>query len=120
MWRATGNEKTVRRADGRHTTATQTRYGLMRLMRLRSMNEIRRTAESDTKRVGGQARPEQEVWPEDGGAWGGWRRNVWKCMLGNQGYLFWCAQEQNRSQSPHSSDEASNDRGAKEDRKVEA
>jgi len=37
----------------------------------------------------------------------------------NQGYLFWCMKEQDRSQSPHSSEEAGNDRGAKEDRKVE-
>ena len=34
--------------------------------------------------------------------------------------LSWCWKEQGRSQSPHSSDEAGNDRGAKEDRKVEA
>ena len=83
------------------------------------MSEVRRTADSDTKRVGGQARPEQEVSPEDGGASGGWRRNVWKCKFMNQGYLFWCMKEQDRSQSPHSSEEAGNDRGAKEDRKVE-
>jgi hypothetical protein len=38
----------------------------------------------------------------------------------NQGYLFWCCREQSRSQSPHKSDEAGNDRGAKEGRKVEA
>src|SRR6266487_943329 len=120
MWRATGNEKTVRRADGRRTPATQTRYGLMRLMRLRAVNEIRRTADSDEKRIGGQARPEQEVLPEDGGAWGGWRRNVLKCMFVNQGYLSRCWKERGMSQSPHSSDETSNDRGEKEDRKVEA
>ena len=84
------------------------------------MSEIRRTADSQTKRIGGQARPEQEVWPEDGGAWGGWRRNARKCTLGNQGDLSWCWQEQGRSQSPRSSEEASNDRGAKGGRKVEA
>src|SRR6266699_7283103 len=66
----------------------------MRLMRQRPLSEIRRPADSETKRVGGQARPEQEVSPEDGGAWGGWRRNVWKCTLGNQGYLPWCWKEQ--------------------------
>src|SRR5271157_6091485 len=92
----------------------------MRLTRLLGMNEVRRTAGSDPKRAGGQARPEQEVWPEDGGAWGGWRRNVWKCTFGNQGDLSGCWKEQGRSQSPHSSDEAGNDRGAKGDRKVEA
>jgi hypothetical protein len=84
------------------------------------MNEVRRTADSDTKRIGGQARPEQEVLPEDGSAWGGWRRNVRKCTFGNQGDLFWCWKEQDRSQSPRSSWEAGNDRGAKGDRKVEA
>ena len=92
----------------------------MRLTRLLTVSEVRRTADSDAKPIGGQARPEQEVWPEDGGAWGDWRRNVWKCMFMNQGYLFWCWKEQNRSQSPHSSEEAGNDRGAKGDRKVEA
>jgi hypothetical protein len=71
-------------------------------------------------RSGGQARPEQKVLPEDGGAWGGWRRNVWKCRFMNQGDLSWCWKEQGRSQSPRSSDEAGNDRGAKGGRKVEA
>ena len=84
------------------------------------MSEVRRTADSDQKRVGGQARPEQEVSPEDGGAWGGWRRNDWKCKFMNQGYLSRCWKERDRSQSPHSSDEAGNDRRAKEGRKVEA
>jgi len=71
-------------------------------------------------RTGGQACPEQKVLPEDGGAWGGWRRNVQKCKLMNQGYLSRCWKERGRSQSPHSSDEAGNDRGAKEGRKVDA
>ena len=84
------------------------------------MSEVRRTADSDRKRAGGQARPEQEVWPGDGGAWGGWRRNVRKCMFSNQGDLSGCWKEPGRSQSPRSSEEASNDRGAKGDRKVEA
>ena len=84
------------------------------------MNEVRSTADSDTKRIGGQARPEQEASPEDGGAWGDWRRNVRKCWFVNQGDLFRCCKERNRSQSPRSSDEAGNDRGAKGDRKVEA
>jgi hypothetical protein len=100
--------------------ATQTRYGLMRLTRLRAKSEVRRTADSDRKRIGGQARPEHEASPEDGGAWGGWRRNVWKCMFGNQGDLSWRWKEQGRSQSPRSSCEAGNDRGAKGGRKVEA
>jgi hypothetical protein len=84
------------------------------------MSEVRRTAMSNPMRIGGQARPEQRALPEDGGAWGDWRRNVQKCMIMNQGCLSWCWKEQGRSQSPHSSDEAGNDRGAKEDRKVEA
>jgi hypothetical protein len=92
----------------------------MRLMSLLVKSEIRRTADSVTTPSGGQARPEQEVWPEDGGAWGGWRRNVWKCTNRNQGDLSWCWKEQGRSQSPRSSEEAGNDRGAKGDRKVEA
>jgi hypothetical protein len=84
------------------------------------MNEVRRTTDSDTKRIGGQAHPEHEVSPENEGAWGGWRRNVWKCKHMNQGDLLWCPKERSRSQSPRSSEEASNDRGAKGDRKVEA
>jgi hypothetical protein len=84
------------------------------------MNEVRRTADSPARRIGGQARPELEVLPEDGGAWGGWRRNVWKCKLMNQGDLLWCWKEQSRSQSPRSSWEAGNDRRAKGDRKVKA
>ena len=82
------------------------------------MSEIRRTADSEPKRIGGQARPEQEALPEDGGAWGGWRRNVWKRTLSNQGDLR--RREWRRSQSPRSSDEAANHRGAKGGRKVEA
>jgi hypothetical protein len=84
------------------------------------MNEVRRTAESPKRRIGGQARLEPEALPGDGGAWGGWRRNAWKCKLMNQGDLLWCWKERSRSQSPRSSDEAGNDRGAKGDRKVEA
>jgi len=82
------------------------------------MSEIRSTADSDEKRVGGQARPEREASPESGGAWGGWRRNARKRALDNQGDLR--RREWRRSQSPHSSDEAGNDRGAKGGRKVEA
>jgi hypothetical protein len=84
------------------------------------MCEVRRTDDSDEKRIVGQARPEQEVWPEDGGA-----RVVGDGMSGsactvNQGDLSWCQKEQGRSQSPRSSDEAANHRGAKGGRKVEA
>jgi len=92
----------------------------MRLTRLLDLNEVRITADSTKKRIGGQARPEPEALPEDGSAWGDWRRNVRKCVFVNQGDLLWCWKEQSRSQSPRSSDEAGNDRGAKGDRKVEA
>ena len=74
-------------------------------MRLPKQSEVRRTADSDTKRIGGQARPEQEALPEDGGAWGGWRRNDRKCMIMNQGDLSRCWKERGRSQSSHRSDE---------------
>lgn len=82
------------------------------------MYEVRRTADSCSSESG--AKPDRSTkhgW--DRGALGGWRLDVWKCMLGNQGYLSWCWKEQGRSQNPHSSDEAGNDRGAKGGRKVE-
>ncbi len=66
------------------------------------------------------------------GVRGGWSRNGGKESLRNQGDLSWCRgcravrsrlslhmKEQGRSQSPHSSEEASNDRGAKGGRKVD-
>ena len=92
----------------------------MRLTRLLALNEVRRTADSPERRIGGQARLEREALPEDGGAWGDWRRNVRKCVFVKQGDLLWCWKEQSRSQSPRSSDETTNNRGAKGDRKVEA
>ena len=82
------------------------------------MNEVRRTADSCASES--EAKPVlSKKHCRNGGAWGGWRLDVWKCMLVNQGYLSWCWKEQDRSQSPHRSDEASNDRGAKGGRKVE-
>jgi len=82
------------------------------------MSEVRRTADSWQSESGAKpARSKKHR--RNRGAWGGWRRDVWKCMIGNQGYLSWCWKEQGRSQSPHSSNEASNDRGAKGGRKVE-
>ena len=91
----------------------------MRLMRLLRMNEIRKTAASPEGEA--EAKPDRsEKHGRNGGAWGGWRRNVWKCMFMNQGDLSRCWKERDRSQSPRSSDEAGNDRGAKGDRKVEA
>jgi hypothetical protein len=91
----------------------------MRLTRLLGKNEVRRTANSpESEWVAKPARNAEHS--RDGGAWGGWRRNVPKCMGMNQGHLSWCWKEQGRSQSPRSSEEAGNDRGAKGGRKVEA
>jgi hypothetical protein len=84
------------------------------------MNEVRRTVDNQKKGIDGQARPEREVSPADGSAWGDWRRNVRKCRFMNQGDLLRCRKERSRSQSPRSSDETANHRGAKGDRKVEA
>ena len=82
------------------------------------MNEVRRTA--DSRPSESEAKPAlSKKHCRDRGAWGGWRRDVWKCKLSNQGYLSWCWKEQGRRQSPHSSDEAGSDRGAKGGRKVE-
>jgi hypothetical protein len=82
------------------------------------MYEVRRTADSCPSES--VAKPDRSTkHSRDRGALGGWRLDVWKGTLGNQGYLSWCWKEQGRSQSPHSSDEAGNDRGAKGGRKVE-
>jgi len=82
------------------------------------MNEVRRTADSRQGESGAKPARSQKHCRERSAS-GGWRLDVWKCTLGNQGYLSWCWTEQGRSQSPHSSDEAGNDRGAKGGRKVE-
>lgn len=82
------------------------------------MNEVRRTADScGSESEAKPARSKKHC--RDRGAWGGWRQDARKCKLSNQGYLSWCLKEQGRSQSPHSSDEAGKDRGAKGGRKVE-
>jgi len=82
------------------------------------MSEVRRTADSCASES--EAKPARSKKHSLArGAWGGWRLDVWKSTLGNQGDLSWCWKEQGRSQSPRSSDEASNDRGAKGGRKVE-
>lgn len=91
----------------------------MRLTRLLAMNEVRSTA--DSRPGESVAKPDRNKSMAGPGA----HRVVGdgmsaRAQLMNQGYLFWCLKEQNRSQSPHSSDEAGNDRGAKEGRKVEA
>lgn len=88
-------------------------------MRLRAVCEIRSTA--DSRQGESVAKPEAEQSNAAAGAqFSGWRRNVRKHKHVNQGYLSGCKTEPGRSQSPHSSDEAGNDRGAKEGRKVEA
>jgi hypothetical protein len=88
-------------------------------MRLRAVNEVRRTADSRKGESG--AKPEAEAKHcRRRGVFSGWRWNVRKHKLMNQGSLSGCETEPGRSQSPHSSDEAGNDRGAKEGRKVEA
>jgi hypothetical protein len=82
------------------------------------MNEVRRTADSCQSES--EAKPvRSKEHCRNRGAWRGWRLDVWKCMNCKQGCLSWCWKEQGRSQSPHSSDEAGNDRGAKGGRKVE-
>ena len=93
----------------------------MRLTRLRAKCEVRRAADSDRKRIGGQACPERKAWPEQGRM--GWletecpevqvqqpRRPVVDANAGNPRH--------GRSQSVRSSREASNDRGAKGHRKL--
>lgn len=82
------------------------------------MNEVRSIADSNQSEAGTKPSWSKKHCQERG-AWGGWRLDVWKCTLGNQGDLSWCKTEQGRSQSPRSSDEADNNRGAKGGRKVE-
>ncbi len=82
------------------------------------MNEVRRTA--DSRQSESEAKPPwSKEHCQERGAWGGWRLDVWKCKLDNQGDLSWCLREQGRSQSPHRNEEAGNDRGVKGGRKVE-
>jgi len=88
-------------------------------MRLLGVYEVRRTADSREGESGAKPAAEQSI-AATGALFSGWRRNVRKHKLMNQGYLSGCWKEPGRSQSPHSSDEAGNDRGAKEGRKVDA
>jgi hypothetical protein len=83
------------------------------------MYEVRRTADSPQDESEAKPVPvAKHCW--DRGASRGWGRNARKHKYVNQGSLSGCRKELDRSQSPHSSDEAGNDRGAKEGRKVEA
>jgi hypothetical protein len=82
------------------------------------MSEVRRTA--DSWQSESEAKPHRsKKHCRERGAWGGWRQNSWKHVCVNQGDLSWCWKEQGRSQSPRSSEEAANPRGAKGGRKVE-
>ena len=93
----------------------------MRLTRLLGKSEVRRAADSATTRSGGQAWPEQRALPEQGRM--GWletecpEMHVQKprrpALDADAGYP-----RQGRSQSVHSSEEASNERGAKGHRKL--
>lgn len=82
------------------------------------MSEVRRTTDSSESESEAKPTRNKQALPGKG-AWGGWRRNGQKSMFMNQGDLSWCQKEQDRSQSPRSSDEAANPRGAKGGRKVE-
>jgi hypothetical protein len=94
----------------------------MRLTRLPLKGEVRRTDESKTQ-GNRQAKPARSrKHGRNRGAWDGWRRNVQKCRFSNQGNLSWTltreARRHGRSQSVRSSEEASNDPGAKGHRKL--
>jgi len=93
----------------------------MRLTRLLSKSEVRRAADSATTRVGRQACPEQRAWPEQGRM--GWLET--ECPEVHVQQPRRPAEDADaedprhgRSQSVHSSEEASNDRGAKGHRKL--
>jgi hypothetical protein len=87
-------------------------------MRLLGLNEVRRTV--DSWKSESKAKPGVVAKHcRHRGVFSGWRRNVRKHKLMNQGSLSRRWKELGRSQSPHSSDEAGNDRGAKEGRKVD-
>jgi hypothetical protein len=89
-------------------------------MRLLALCEVRSTGDSDAKasRRPSPSRSIEHCW--GGGASGDWRWNVQKRVFMNQGDLPRRRKERGRSQSPRSSVEAANPRGAKEGRKVEA
>ena len=85
------------------------------------MSEVRRTADSATTRVGGQAWPEQRALPEQGRM--GWLETECPEVHVQQprrpaGDADAGFPRPGRSQSVHSSEEASNDRGAKGHRKL--
>jgi hypothetical protein len=98
---------------------TRTRYGYMRLTRLRAVNEVRSTdgspqGEPEVKPARKESIPGPGAHGVDGDGMSGSARYM------NQGDLPWGRKEQGRSQSPRSSEEAANHRGAKGGRKVEA
>ena len=88
-------------------------------MRLREVYEVRRTADSPQGESGAKPGAVAKHCRHRGVS-GGWRRNVRKHKLVNQGYLSGCAKSWAGVRALIKSDEAGNDRGAKEGRKVEA
>jgi hypothetical protein len=83
------------------------------------MNEVRRTAGSPQGEP--VAKPDRNKSIAGTGAHRvGGDGMSGSARLMNQGDLSWCWKERDRSQSPHSSEEAANPRGAKGGRKVEA
>jgi hypothetical protein len=82
------------------------------------MSEVRSTADSLPRRVGGQASPRQEALAEQGRM--GWLETECLEVRGQRPRRpVLGSKEQGRSQSPRSSWEAANPRGAKGGRKVE-
>ncbi len=98
--------------------ATQTRFGLMRLTSLHMVSEIRRTDDSrQSESLAKPARPEAMSGQERMG----WLETEYpEVQVCEPRRPVLCQNERNRSQSPRSSEEAGNDRGAKGDRKVKA
>src|SRR5438876_11776089 len=90
----------------------RTRYGQMRLMRLRSRSEVRRTADSPKGESGAKPPWRKKHYLERRAA-GGWTWNDRKSKVMNHGDRSWRPREQDRSQSRRSSDEAATPRGAK-------
>lgn len=92
----------------------------MRLMRLLTVYEVRRTTDSPQGESG--AKPARSTkYRRKTGAHGVIGDGMsGKCVFVNQGDLLWCSKEQSRSQSLRSSEEAAHHRGAKGGRKVEA
>ena len=83
------------------------------------MSEVRRTADSWQSESGAKPARNNSIAGTGAHRVGGDGMSGSTAYM-NQGSLSGCGKESGRTQSPHSSDEAGNDRGAKEDRKMEA